>query len=208
MLNLKIDFLFSSQEARQSALNSNGGPNIGNEHHQQSEPNIYVVNSSSISMDQPLSSVTTTTSVLPDVTGSNVDTSSNGNQKSSLGNAAASFDLWKMDSLMESGYINTYFRGGSNGNGGGSTNYPSLQAFPTSRDPSQTVVTATPGNGTSTNNMGPMSLLSLNISHNPKPTLTNSHSQTNLSALTSSQLPLQVFRYGFYFKENKIHSVG
>ena len=37
--------------------------------HQQSEPNIYVVNSSSMSMDQPLSSVTTTTSVLPDVTG-------------------------------------------------------------------------------------------------------------------------------------------
>ena len=40
--------------------------------HQQSEPNIYVVNSSSMSMDQPLSSVTTTTSVLPDVTGKQV----------------------------------------------------------------------------------------------------------------------------------------
>ena len=40
--------------------------------HQQSEPNIYVVNSSSMSMDQPLSSVTTTTSVLPDLTGKNV----------------------------------------------------------------------------------------------------------------------------------------
>ena len=194
----------SPQEARQSALNSNGGPNIGNEHHQQSEPNIYVVNSSSISMDQPLSSVTTTTSVLPDVTGSNVEhgsTTSN-NQKTS----GASFDLWKMDSLMESGYINTYFRGGSNGNGGGSTNYPSLQAFPTSRDPTQTTVVTTPGNGGA--NMGPMSLLSLNISHNPKPTLTNSHSQTNLSALTSSQLPLQVFRYGRTFiLKKKMHSV-
>ena len=61
--------IFIKQEARQSALQSNGGPaGIGSDH-QQSEPNIYVVNSSSMSMDQPLSSVTTTTSVLPDVTG-------------------------------------------------------------------------------------------------------------------------------------------
>ena len=108
----------------------------------------------------------------------------------------ASFDLWKMDSLMDSGYINTYFRGGSSNNGG-STNYPSLQAFPTTSQAGQTGQTAQTGqNALSTvaSNMGPMSLLSLNISHNPKPTLTNSHSQTNLSALTSSQLPLQVFR--------------
>ena len=49
-------------------MQSNGGPGMGSDH-QQSEPNIYVVNSSSMSMDQPLSSVTTTTSVLPDVTG-------------------------------------------------------------------------------------------------------------------------------------------
>lgn len=135
------------------------------------EPNIYVVNSNT---DQPLSSVTTTTtSVLPDVTNS-VDLSSK------------PFDLWKMDTLMESGYINTYFRGNHTG---GSTNYPSLQAFPPS---------ASHGGGS---NLGPMSLLSLNISHNPKPmqgtttaAMTSSHSQTNLSALTSSQLPLQVFR--------------
>ena len=110
----------------------------------------------------------------------------------------ASFDLWKMDSLMDSGYINTYFRGGSSNNGG-STNYPSLQAFPTTSQAGQTGQTAqqTGQNALSStvaSNMGPMSLLSLNISHNPKPTLTNSHSQTNLSALTSSQLPLQVFR--------------
>merc|ERR1719468_1105867 len=70
--------------------------------------------------------------------------------------------------------------GGSNlGNG----NYTSLQAFPHSTG------------------LGPMSLLSLNISQNPKATgganlMTTSHSQTNLSALTSSQLPLQVFRNG------------
>ena len=60
--------IYIKQEARQSALQSNGGPGMGSDH-QQSEPNIYVVNSSSMSMDQPLSSVTTTTSVLPDVTG-------------------------------------------------------------------------------------------------------------------------------------------
>ena len=98
---------------------------------------------------------------------------------------------------MDSGYINTYYRaGGSNPNG--STNYPSLQAFPSSSagqaQTSGCTTTVLPVSGGSTN-MGPMSLLSLNISHNPKPTLTNSHSQTNLSALTSSQLPLQVFRY-------------
>ena len=97
---------------------------------------------------------------------------------------------------MDSGYINTYYRaGGSNPNG--STNYPSLQAFPSSSGQAQTSCTTTVLPVSGSTNMGPMSLLSLNISHNPKPTLTNSHSQTNLSALTSSQLPLQVFRYNF-----------
>ena len=124
----------------------------------------------------------------------NIDLGSTSNS-GSTNQKSASFDLWKMDSLMDSGYINTYYRaGGSNPNG--STNYPSLQAFPSSSGgQAQTSCTTTvlPVSGGSTN-MGPMSLLSLNISHNPKPTLTNSHSQTNLSALTSSQLPLQVFR--------------
>ena len=159
---------------RRRALKQRPPPPItGNEH---SEPNIYVVNSNA---DQPLSSVTTTTSVLPDVA-----TSGNNNE-----NKSATFDLWKMDTLMDSGYINTYFRGSGMNNvsaGGGSNlgngNYTSLQAFPHSTG------------------LGPMSLLSLNISQNPKATgganlMTTSHSQTNLSALTSSQLPLQVFRY-------------
>merc|ERR1739844_215498 len=100
---------------------------------------------------------------------------------------------------MDSGYINTYYRAGGSNPNNGSTNYPSLQAFPSSSAAGQAQTSCTttvlPVSGGSTN-MGPMSLLSLNISHNPKPTLTNSHSQTNLSALTSSQLPLQVFRNG------------
>ena len=128
---------------------------------ERTEPNIYVVNSNT---EQPLSSVTTTTSVLPDVTSS--DSSKNYDH------------FWKMDSLIDGGYINTYFgrsSGSATGTVSGTGNYPSLQAFP-----SQTQ---------------PMSLLSLNISHNPKAhQLTNSHSQTNLSNLAASQLPLQVFR--------------
>ena len=135
--------------------------------HQNAEANIYVVNSNA---EQPLSSVTTTTSVLPDVTASN--------------ESKNYVDFWKMDSLIDSGYINTYFRGSTSsqvaGNGGNG-NYPSLQAFPL----------------TSQQTQPPMSLLSLNISHNPKPhqnLMTNSHSQTNLSNLAASQLPLQVFR--------------
>ena len=136
-------------------------PNIA----EPTEANIYVVNGSltSANAEQPLSSVTTTTSVLPDLTS---DHPTNNNK----------FDLWKMDNLMESGYINTYFRGSGNSR---SVDYPSLQAFPVS--------------STNPHAVGPMSLLSLNISHKPQP-MTSSHSQTNLSALTSSQLPLQVFR--------------
>ena len=137
--------------------------------HQNAEANIYVVNSNA---EQPLSSVTTTTSVLPDVTASN--------------ESKNYVDFWKMDSLIDSGYINTYFRGSTSSqvagmNNGGNGNYPSLQAFPL----------------TSQQTQPPMSLLSLNISHNPKPhqnLMTNSHSQTNLSNLAASQLPLQVFR--------------
>ena len=86
------------------------------------EANIYVVNGSVNSAngaDQPLSSVTTTTSVLPDLTSDHQQILANTNK----------FDLWKMDNLMESGYINTYFRGSGNSN---SVNYPSLQAFPVS----------------------------------------------------------------------------
>ena len=151
---------------RKRALKERPKPLVqsGNEH-QNAEANIYVVNSSA---EQPLSSVTTTTSVLPDVTAAHETTKN------------YSVDFWKMDSLMDSGYINTYFRGGSGGNG----NYPSLQAFP-NQSTAQPVTT-----------QPPMSLLSLNISHNPKPhQLTSSHSQTNLSNLAASQLPLQVFRY-------------
>ena len=136
--------------------------------HQNAEANIYVVNSNA---EQPLSSVTTTTSVLPDVTANN--------------ESKNYVDFWKMDSLIDSGYINTYFRGSSSSqvagmNSGGNGNYPSLQAFPL----------------TSQQTQPPMSLLSLNISHNPKPhqLMTNSHSQTNLSNLAASHLPLQVFR--------------
>ena len=142
-------------------------PNIG----EPTEANIYVVNGSVHSVngaDQPLSSVTTTTSVLPDLTSDHQQTVINGNNNK--------FDLWNMDNLMESGYINTYFRGSGNSR---SVDYPSLQGFPV--------------NGTNPHAVGPMSLLSLNISHKPQP-MTSSHSQTNLSALTSAQLPLQVFR--------------
>jgi hypothetical protein len=61
----------------------------------------------------------------------NIDLGSTSNSGSGTNQKSASFDLWKMDSLMDSGYINTYYRaGGSNPNG--STNYPSLQAFPSS----------------------------------------------------------------------------
>ena len=73
----------------------------------------------------------------------NIDLGSNSNS-SSNNQKSASFDLWKMDSLMDSGYINTYFRAGgsnSNSNNGGSTNYPSLQAFPSSSQ-AQTANTA------------------------------------------------------------------
>jgi hypothetical protein len=151
---------------RKRALKQRPPPPItGNEHHQ-TEANIYVVNGSNNNnnTEQPLSSVTTTTSVLPDLTNDHLHPQNK-----------TAFDVWKMDSLMESGYINTYYRGGSTHN-----NYPSLQAFPASTTP---------------HNVGPMSLLSLNISHNPKlHQMTSSHSQTNLSALRSSQLPLQIFR--------------
>merc|ERR1712008_340605 len=97
------------------------------------------------------------------------------------------------DSLMDSGYINTYYRaGGSNPNG--STNYPSLQAFPSSsggqaQHTSCTTTTVLPVSGGSTN-MGPMSLLSLNISHNPK------LMRPNKSVLNSSRLPAGFVRSG------------
>lgn len=149
---------------RKRALKERPPPPITSNEHHQTEANIYVVNNSS---DQPLSSVTTTTTTMPDLTSDHHSSSS-----------AKGYDLWKMDSLIDSGYINTYYRGTATTGG---LNYPSLQAFPAS----------------ATGNLGPMSLLSLNISHNPKvhhQQMTTSHSQTNLSALSSSHLPLQVFR--------------
>ena len=140
------------------------------------EANIYVVNgsvnSAQSNTEQPLSSVTTTTSVLPDLTSDHLQQHINNNNHS-----ASKFDLWKMDNLMESGYINTYFRGNGNSR---SVDYPSLQAFPVS--------------STNPHTVGPMSLLSLNIKPPQHQPMTSSHSQTNLSALTSAQLPLQVFR--------------
>ena len=142
------------------------------------EANIYVVNgsvnSAQSNTEQPLSSVTTTTSVLPDLTSDHLQQ----HHQITNNNSASKFDLWKMDNLMESGYINTYFRGNGNSR---SVDYPSLQAFPVS--------------STNPHTVGPMSLLSLNInSKPPQQPMTSSHSQTNLSALTSAQLPLQVFR--------------
>ena len=71
----------------------------------------------------------------------NIDLGSTSNS-GSTNQKSASFDLWKMDSLMDSGYINTYYRaGGSNPNG--STNYPSLQAFPSSSQAGQAQTSCT-----------------------------------------------------------------
>ena len=72
----------------------------------------------------------------------NIDLGNSSNSGSGTNQKSASFDLWKMDSLMDSGYINTYYRaGGSNPNG--STNYPSLQAFPSSSQAGQAQTSCT-----------------------------------------------------------------
>ncbi len=170
---------------RKRQLKERPPPPMSETNRHQSEANIYVVNSNgsqlgSIVEHHPTTSGSvTTTSILPDVTG-NIDSNHKGvNVNNQTGSG---IDVWKMDNLMDNGYINTYFRGSGNphnittGSHGG---YPSLQAFPTSTSP---------------HNVGPMSLLSLNISHNPKAQMTNSQSQTNLSALNPAQLQLQVFR--------------
>ena len=73
----------------------------------------------------------------------NIDLGNSSNSGSGTNQKSASFDLWKMDSLMDSGYINTYYRAGGSNPNNGSTNYPSLQAFPSSSQAGQAQTSCT-----------------------------------------------------------------